>query len=100
MKLIATIIKVIILVLIIIFASLNTQSVQVYYFFGKEPMQMPLFIVIILSFLLGMVIFWVISLKKNISKFIETNKLKSEINKLKNELKSIKSAPLDRENKR
>lgn len=100
MRVIYTIIKVIILLFVILFAALNIQPVEVRYFIGRDPIPMPLFVLIVLSFLLGMGVFWLISLKSNVKKFIETNRLKSEINKLNDELKSIKSAPIGKVDKR
>lgn len=100
MRMIYTIIKLIILLLVILFAAINIQPVEVRYFIGRDPIPMPLFVLILLSFLLGMGVFWLLSLKRNLKKFIETNKLKSEINKLNDELKSIKSAPIGKVDKR
>ncbi|MCA1927771.1 MAG: LapA family protein [Calditerrivibrio sp.] len=100
MRVVYTIIKVVILLIVILFAALNIQSVEVRYFIGRDPIPMPLFVVIVLSFLLGMGVFWLLSIKRNLKKFIETNKLKSEINKLNDELKSIKSAPIGKVDKK
>lgn len=100
MKFIITIIKLVLILIIIMFAALNLQNVEVKYFFGeKSSLQMPLFIVIILSFILGMIALWLLSLKQNLKKFLETQKLKNEVNQLKNELNNLKSAPLNRDKK-
>ncbi len=97
MKIISNIIKIILILLVVIFSALNVQNVQVHYMVGQEPMQMPLFIVIIISFLLGGLVFWLFSLKKSFKKFLEMQSLKSELKKTKDELNSIKSAPLNKE---
>jgi len=97
MKFISNIIKIILILIIVIFSALNTQTVQLHYMFWQDPFQMPLFIVIIFSFLLGGLVFWLFSLKKDLKRFMEIRSLRSELDKAKRELNSIKSAPLNKD---
>ncbi|MGB9730634.1 MULTISPECIES: LapA family protein [Calditerrivibrio] len=97
MKIIVNILKLIIILFLIIFSAMNIQNVEIHYMIGQTPMQIPLFIVIIISFLLGVFVYWLFSLKNSFKKFIEIRSLRTELNKTKNELNRIKSSPLNKD---
>jgi len=97
MKVIVNILKLIIILVVIIFSAMNIQNVQIHYMIGQPPMLIPLFIVIIISFLLGVFVYWLFSLKNSFKKFIEIRNLRSELNKTKNELNRIKSSPFNKD---
>lgn len=97
MKIIVNILKLIIILFLIIFSAMNIQNVEIHYMIGQTPMQIPLFIVIIISFLLGVFVYWLFSLKNSFKKFIEIRNLRTELNKTKNELNRIKSSPLNKD---
>jgi len=56
MKIISLILKIAILCIIVLFGAFNMQTIGIKYFFGKEPIEMPIFVVMIISFLIGMLI--------------------------------------------
>lgn len=97
MKVIVNILKLIIILVVIIFSAMNIQNVQIHYMIGQPPMQIPLFMVIIISFLLGVFVYWLFSLKNSFKKFIEIRNLRSELNKTRNELNRIKSSPFNKD---
>ncbi len=75
MQTISLLIKLAILLALVFFGVLNTTNVDVVYFYGKPPVSLPLFVVMVASLFLGILISLLISLK---DKF----KLKNEITQL------------------
>jgi len=56
MKLISGLIKIAATVAIVIFSILNTGTMEIHYFFEKPPVQLPVFIVVLSSILVGVLI--------------------------------------------
>ncbi len=56
MKIFSGLIKIAATVAIVIFSILNTAPMSVHYFFGKSPVQLPIFIVVLSSLLLGVLL--------------------------------------------
>ncbi|HAL87416.1 MAG TPA: DUF1049 domain-containing protein [Deferribacteraceae bacterium] len=80
MKIISNTIKLLIVAVVVIFAVMNVQQVEVTYFFNSPAVQMPLFLVIIASMVIGLVL-------SSLLYFFDRMKLTSEIRKLKKKVK-------------
>lgn len=56
MKILATLLKALVVIYVVIFSVLNNTSVEVSYFFNAQPFHLPLFLVIVIAIFCGMVL--------------------------------------------
>lgn len=97
MKIVGTIIKTLIIAVIALFAAFNMQLVDIKYFFNQPPIQVPLFVVILASFILGILITAFIAFVEKMKTGREINRLKKEKKELENEIARLKNLPLTKE---
>jgi len=97
MKIIGTLIKTLIIAIIVLFAAFNMQSVDIKYFFNKPPIQVPLFVVILASFILGILITAFIAFVEKLKTNREISKLRKEKKELESEIVRLKNLPLTKE---
>jgi putative membrane protein len=81
MTFIGSVIKFLVIALVILFALMNLQQVEVTYFFNSPVIKLPLFIVIIATLVIGMVV-------SSMLYFFERMKLTGEVRALKKKLKA------------
>ncbi|MGA1861661.1 LapA family protein [Deferribacter thermophilus] len=97
MKIIGTLIKTLIIAIIVLFAAFNMQPVDIKYFFNKPPIQVPLFVVILASFILGILITAFIAFVEKLKTNREISKLRKEKKELESEIVRLKNLPLTKE---
>lgn len=98
MRVISTIIKTVVIAAIVIFATLNMQSVSLEYFYGREPVQLPLFLIIIFSAFIGVILAALVAFSEKMKTRKEMNTLKKKLNEAEKEIKRLQNLPLSREN--
>jgi uncharacterized integral membrane protein len=95
MRTISGLIKLAVAAIIIVFAIQNTEAVKVTYFFGRPPIELPLFIVVLAALLFGVLLSGMLysmdrfRLKRNISG------LKKHITKQDDELIRLRNIPFE-----
>lgn len=95
MKLISGLIKLAAVGVIVVFSILNTAPMQVNYFFGRPPVELPSFIVVLSALLFGILLSGLLysidrfRLKRNISG------LKKQIKKGEEELTRLRNIPFE-----
>lgn len=95
MKFISGIIKLAAVVVIVVFSILNTDPIQVHYFFNRPPLQLPAFIVVLAALLFGMLLSGLLysldrfRLKRDISG------LKKQLRKGEDELTRLRNIPFE-----
>jgi uncharacterized integral membrane protein len=94
MRIINLILKIVILCVIVIFGAFNMQTVSIKYFFGKAPIELPLFVIMILSFLVGMFITYLLFLTDRIRLKKELNRIKKSLKDKDSELLRLRNLPL------
>lgn len=98
MKIISLILKIAILCIIVLFGAFNMQTIGIKYFFGKEPIEMPIFVVMIISFLIGMLITYLLFITDRMKLKKELNRIKKSLKEKDNELLRLRNLPLEEEN--
>lgn len=95
MKILFTIIKAVFMAYLVIFAVTNMQQVQLTLFFGMQPIQMPMFLFVIITLFLGFLagIFLMVSDKFSNSRNIK--KLEKQLSKSESEINRLKNIPLN-----
>jgi uncharacterized integral membrane protein len=97
MKIINLILKIVILCIIVVFGAFNMQTVAIKYFFGKAPIELPLFVVMIISFLIGMFITYLLFITDRMRLKKELNRIKKSQKEKDSELLRLRNLPLDEE---
>jgi uncharacterized integral membrane protein len=97
MKIISIILKIVVLCVIVMFGAFNMQSVGIKYFFGKEPMEVPLFVALILAFLIGMLVTYLIFIVDRIRLKKELGRIRKSLKERDNELLRLRNLPLEEE---
>ena len=97
MKIISLILKIAILCIIVLFGAFNMQTIGIKYFFGKEPIEMPIFVVMIISFLIGMLITYLLFITDRMKLKKELNRIKKSLKEKDNELLRLRNLPLEEE---
>lgn len=97
MRIISTIIKTVVIAAIIIFATLNMQSVQLRYFYGKPPVELPLFLIIIGSAFIGVILATLVALSEKMKTRREMNSLKKNLKEYEKEIAKLRNLPLSKE---
>ncbi|MDY6821678.1 MAG: LapA family protein [Deferribacterota bacterium] len=94
MKFIKLIIKILFLCIIVVFGAFNMEIVPVKYFVNYEPLQIPLFIVMIICFFLGMLIVYMLFITDRMKLKRQLNNLKKELRVKENELVKLRNISL------
>ena len=94
MQTIGLLIKLAFLLALVLFGALNTQSVKVMYFYGKPPVELPLFVVMIAALFVGILVSFLISLKDKYKFRKEIKQLKKQLSTAEAEIKKIRNLPL------
>ncbi len=94
MQTISMLIKLAILLVLVFFGVLNTTNVNVVYFYGKPPISLPLFVVMLASLFVGILISLLISLKDKFKFKKEIKQLKKQLATTEAEIKKIRNLPL------
>jgi len=97
MKIINLILKIVILCIIVIFGAFNMQIIGIKYFFGKAPIEIPLFVVMIISFLIGMFITYILFITDRMRLKKELNRVKKSLKEKDSELLRLRNLPLEEE---
>jgi uncharacterized integral membrane protein len=97
MRIINLILKIVILCVIVIFGAFNMQTVAIKYFFGRPPVELPLFVVMILSFLIGMFITYILFVADIMRLKKELNRIKKSLKEKDSELLRLRNLPLEEE---
>lgn len=92
MRIVSLIFLVLIVVLTIMFASLNATSTQVNYFVGEK--ELPLILVMFLSLILGVLLSWLVMVWKVIKLKTKIHSLNSKLSKAENNLSKMKDLDL------
>ncbi|MCD8492527.1 MAG: LapA family protein [Geovibrio sp.] len=95
MKIISNTIKLIIIAVVVIFAVMNVQQVEVTYFFNSPAVKMPLFLVIIASMVVGLVLSSMLYFFDRIKLTGEIRKLKKKVKTGEDEIKRLRSLPFN-----
>ena len=94
MKIFGIILKAFVLAIIVVFAAFNMEKVNISYFVGKEPLVLPLFMVMLIVFLLGMIAVYILFVGDRLSLNKELSRAKRDIKKLNDELIRLRNLPL------
>jgi uncharacterized integral membrane protein len=97
MKIVSLILKIAILCIIVLFGAFNMQIIGIKYFFNKEPIEIPLFVVMIISFLIGMLITYLLFITDRMRLKKELNRIKKSLKEKDNELLRLRNLPLEEE---
>ncbi len=97
MKIISTIIKTVVIVAIVIFATLNMHNVQLKYFYGKDPVNPPLFLVIIIAVFVGIILAALVAFSEKMKTRKEINNLKKNLKEAEKEITRLRNLPLSKE---
>jgi len=97
MKIISTIIKTIVIAAVVIFATLNMHNVQLKYFYGKDPVTLPLFLVIIIAVFVGIVLAMLVAFSEKMRTRREINNLKKNLKEAEKEITRLRNLPLSKE---
>ena len=97
MKIVSLILKIAILCVIVLFGAFNMQIVGIKYFFNQEPIEIPLFVVMIISFLIGMLITYLLFITDRMKLKKELNRIKKSLKEKDNELLRLRNLPLEEE---
>ena len=100
MKIISGIIKIAATLAIVVFAILNTNPMQVYYFFNKEAVQLPAFIVILAAMLFGVLLTGMLYSLDRFKLKRQMGTLKKQIKKQEEELVRLRNIPFEASEKR
>lgn len=93
MKTISGLIKIAVTLVIIVFAILNTETVQVKYFFGAPKLKMPVFIIALGSMLLGVVLTTLMYYLDRFKLSHQISGLKKQVKKQEDELERLRNLP-------
>jgi uncharacterized integral membrane protein len=91
------IIKTIVIAAVVIFATLNMQTVQLEYFYGKEPVSLPLFLIIILAVFVGIILATLVAVSEKMRTRKEINNLKKNLKEAEKEINRLRNLPLSKE---
>ena len=94
MKIFGIILKAFVLAIIVIFAAFNMDKVNIVYFVGKEPLVLPLFMVMLISFLLGMIAVYLLFIGDRILLKKELSKAKKDMKQTNDELIRLRNLPI------
>jgi putative membrane protein len=94
MQTIGLLIKLAFLLALVLFGALNTQSVKVMYFYGKPPIELPLFVVMMAALFLGILVSFLIALKDKFKLKKEIKQLKKQLLSAESEIKKLRNLPL------
>jgi uncharacterized membrane protein len=73
------------------------QIIGIKYFFGKAPIEIPLFVVMIISFLIGMFITYILFITDRMRLKKELNRVKKSLKEKDSELLRLRNLPLEEE---
>ncbi|AEI14322.1 hypothetical protein Flexsi_0646 [Flexistipes sinusarabici DSM 4947] len=97
MRIVSTIIKTVVIAAIVIFATLNMQTVNLQYFYGKEPVKLPLFLIIIGSAFIGVILAVMVALSEKMKTRREINSLRKDLKEAEKEITRLRNLPLSKE---
>ncbi|TYB33599.1 MAG: LapA family protein [Flexistipes sinusarabici] len=97
MRVVSTIIKTVVIAAIVIFATLNMQTVELQYFYGKEPINLPLFLIIIGSAFIGVILATMVALSEKMKTRREMNSLRKNLKEAEKEITRLRNLPLSKE---
>jgi len=95
MKMISGLIKIAASVVIVIFAILNTDPMNVHYFFNKQPIQLPVFIVVLSALLFGVLLSGLLYSMDRFRLKRQISGMKKHINKQDDELVRLRNIPFE-----
>lgn len=93
MRAIAGLIKIAVTLVIIVFAIMNVNTVEVKYFFGAPTLKMPLFIVVLGSMLFGVVLATLMYYLDRFKMSHQIGQLKKQVKKQDDELERLRNIP-------
>lgn len=93
MKAFTGIIKIAVTLVIVVFAILNTSSVEIKYFFGSPTLKMPIFMVVLGALLLGVVLTTLMYYLDRFKLSHQVGTQKKQIKKLEDELERLRNLP-------
>lgn len=79
--------------ILVFFANQNSSYVSIYYG-SKEPVEYPLFFVVYLAFVIGMVVIWAVSLVDKLKISSQLRTLRKEKKRIEGELSSLRKMPI------
>ena len=94
MKIFGIILKAFVLAIIVVFAAFNMEMVNITYFVGKDPLILPLFMVMLITFLLGMIAVYLLFIGDRVSLKKELSRTKRDMKKANDELIRLRNLPL------
>jgi len=97
MRVISTIIKTVVIAAIVIFATLNMQTVELQYFYGKAPVELPLFLIIIGSAFIGVILATLVAVSEKMKTRREMNSLRKNLKEAEKEITRLRNLPLSKE---
>lgn len=97
MRVISTIIKTVVIAAVVIFATLNMQSVDLQYFYGKPPVKLPLFLIIIGSAFIGVILATMVAISEKMRTRREMNSLRKNLKEAEKEITRLRNLPLSKE---
>ena len=95
MNFISNILKIIILAVVVLFAVMNVQQVELTYFFNAPAIKMPLFVVILASLMIGLVLTSMFYFFERLKFGSEIRKLKKQVKAGEEEIKRLRSLPFN-----
>jgi uncharacterized integral membrane protein len=95
MKLFSGLIKIAATVAIVVFSILNTGQMDIYYFFDKPPVKLPVFIVVLSGILLGVLISGLLYSMDRFRLSRRISGLKKHLKKQDDELVRLRNIPFD-----
>ena len=99
MKFISGLIKIAATIVIVVFAILNTDPMQVNYFFNKPPLELPAFIVILTALLFGILLTGLLYSMDRFRLKRQMGAMRKQIKKQEDELIRLRNIPFEEPSK-
>jgi len=98
MKLISGLIKIAATIVIVVFAILNTDPMQVSYFFNKPPIELPTFIVVLTALLFGVLLSGLLYSLDRFRLKRQISSMKKQLKKQDDEMTRLRNIPFEDSN--